>query len=58
MRGLNSVESALTFTDGWLVYYNFFRPHESLGNKTPAEVAKADFPYKSWKEVITGGKQP
>lgn len=56
MRGLAHVESAITFTDGWLVNYNFFRPHESLGNKTPADAAKADFPYKSWKDVIMGGK--
>ncbi len=55
MRGLSNFETAITFTDGWLVNYNFFRPHESLGNKTPAHVAKADFPYTSWKEVIMGG---
>ncbi len=51
MRGLKNLESAIEFTDGWLVNYNFFRPHEALGGKTPAEVAKADFPYKSWRDV-------
>ena len=55
MRGLKNIDSAIEFTDGWLVNYNFFRPHEALGNKTPAEVAKADFPYTSWKDVVIGG---
>ena len=55
MRGLKNLESAIEFTDGWLVNYNFFRPHEALGNKTPAQVAKADFQYKSWKDVVMGG---
>ena len=52
MRGMRNKETARLIMDGWLISYNFFRPHESLNNKTPAEVAKADFPYKSWKDVI------
>jgi transposase-like protein len=52
MRGLHNKQSAQLFMDGWLIHYNFFRPHESLNNKTPAEMAKADFPYKNWKDVI------
>ncbi|TRZ96868.1 MAG: IS1/IS6 family transposase [Dehalococcoidia bacterium] len=40
------------FTDGWLVHYNFFRPHPAVGGKTPAEAAGADAPYKSWKDVV------
>lgn len=55
MRGLKNIESAIEFTDGWLVNYNFFRPRKTLSNKTPVEVAKADFPYKSWKDVVMGG---
>ena len=38
--------------DGWLAHYNFFRPHGALGGKTPAQVAGAESPYKSWKDVI------
>ncbi len=53
MRGLHNKQTAQLFMDGWLIHYNFFRPHESLKNKTPAEVAKADFPYKSWRDVVT-----
>jgi len=32
--------------------YNFLRPHESLENETPAEVAKIQYPYKSWQEIL------
>jgi len=56
MRGMQNRETARLIMDGWLVHYNFFRPHEALANKTPGEVAKATFPYKSWKEVLLGGK--
>jgi transposase-like protein len=57
MRGMRNKETARLIMDGWLINYNFFRPHESLNNKTPAEVAKADFPYKSWQDVIMAGSQ-
>jgi transposase-like protein len=52
MRGLKTPESALIILDGWLVFYNFFRPHESLGGKTPAEKAGLDFPLKNWLDVV------
>jgi hypothetical protein len=38
------------------VIINFFRPHESLKNKTPAEVARADFSFKSWQDVVMANK--
>jgi hypothetical protein len=39
--------------DGWFVYYNFLRPHQSLNGKTPAEVSKIGLnPETSWKELI------
>lgn len=56
MRGLKTPESALLILDGWLVYYNFFRPHESLGDKTPAEKAGLDFPLKNWLDVVKQSK--
>lgn len=52
MRGLKKVETAKLFTDGWLVYYNYFRPHESLKDRTPAEVAKIRFPFRNWADVV------
>lgn len=54
MRGLKSVETAQPLLDGWLVHYNYFRPHESLDDKTPAEVAGVKFFYKDWLDVIEG----
>ena len=54
MRGMKTPESARLILDGWLIYYNFFRPHESLKDKTPAEVASIQFPYKNWLDVVQG----
>ncbi len=51
MRGLKSIETATQFTDGFLVNYNYFRPHEALDGKTPAEVAKVDYQIKNWAEL-------
>ena len=38
--------------DGWLVHYNFFRPHSALNGKTPAEAAKARARFKTWADVV------
>ncbi|MFC1986802.1 IS6 family transposase [Chloroflexota bacterium] len=54
MRGLKSIKTAQALLDGWLVHYNHFRTHESLNDKTPAEVAGVKFPYKDWLDVIEG----
>jgi putative transposase len=52
MRGLHTAESARLFLDGWLVHYNFFRPHMSLKDRTPASVAGIRFPLHNWKDVV------
>lgn len=54
MRGLKTRKSAKLITDGWLVHYNFFRPHEALGNKTPAEKAGIKFPFRNWADIVKG----
>ncbi|MBA7665717.1 hypothetical protein ES703_73791 [subsurface metagenome] len=51
MRGLHTLESARLFMDGWLVHYNFFRPHMSLRDRTPASVAGIRFPFRNWKDI-------
>lgn len=51
MRALKDANSALAFIDGFLVYYNYFRPHMSLDGKTPAEEAGIDYPAKNWREL-------
>ena len=51
MRGLKSIPTAQALLDGWLVHYNFFRPHMSLNDSTPASVAGIRFPHRNWKDV-------
>ncbi len=51
MRGLKNIVTARDFLDGWLVHYNYLRPHTALDDKTPAEVAGVDFPYKNWANI-------
>lgn len=50
-RAFRDVETLIQFTDGWLVYYNYFKPHESLNNKTPAEEAKVNYSVKNWADL-------
>ncbi|MFC1985641.1 transposase [Chloroflexota bacterium] len=52
MRGLKNIETAIEFTNGWLVHYNYLRPHEALKDKTPAEVAGVKYPYRNWQDII------
>lgn len=56
MRGLKNIESAHDFIGGWLVHYNFLRPHTALDDKTPAEVAGIDYPYENWADIIRKNK--
>jgi len=51
MRGLKNIETAIDFVNGWLVHYNFFRPHESLNDRTPANKAGIAFPFADWLDV-------
>lgn len=51
MRGFKDMDTLIQFTDGFLVYYNFFRPHEGLNDRTPAEAAKIDYRIKNWAEL-------
>ena len=52
MRGLHTVETAKKFLDGWLIHYNYFRPHTSLKDTTPAQMAGIKFPFRNWKDVV------
>lgn len=58
MRGLKSLKTARLLLDGWLVHYNFFRPHEALKDRTPAEKAGIGLPYRDWLDVIREGGYP
>ena len=52
LRGLDSIETGQRYLDGYTLTYNYFREHESLGYKTPGEVAKTGFPYKEWADIV------
>lgn len=52
MRGMDKSETYQLILEGFILNYNYLRPHGSLKDRTPAEVAKIDFPYKSWLDVI------
>lgn len=51
MRGLRTAETAKRFLDGWEIYYNYMKPHESLDSKTPAEAARCDYTFRDWADI-------
>ena len=51
MRGLKSIDTAIQFTEGWLVHYNYLRPHESLNDRPPAQVAGIKYPFENLADV-------
>lgn len=56
MRGLKSMDSTKDLLTGFAVHYNFVRPHQSLQNKTPAQVAGLNTP-SNWKALIEQATQ-
>ena len=58
LRGLDNRASGQRYLDGWVLHYNLFREHESLGDKTPGEAAKVDAPFKEWADVTRGSATP
>lgn len=52
LRGLKKPETARQFLDGWLIHYNYFRPHLSLDGKTPAQKAGVTLTAKDWLDVV------
>ncbi|MBI2849678.1 MAG: IS1/IS6 family transposase [Chloroflexi bacterium] len=51
MRAFRSLETLHDFMNGYLVYYNYFKPNDALEGKTPAEAAKIDYQIKNWKDL-------
>jgi len=52
MRGMDRNSNFQLILDGFVFYYNYLRPHMGIGGRTPAEVAKVDYPYESWGDVV------
>lgn len=51
MRAFRDMDTLIQFMDGYLAYYNFFKPNEALKGKTPAEAAHVDYQVKNWKDL-------
>jgi putative transposase len=52
IRGLKHFETASDYAQGWMVNYNYLKPHESLSYRTPTQVAAIDYPYRNWADII------
>lgn len=52
MRGLKSKDTANLILEGYLIYYNFMRPHIGLRGKTPAEKAGLNLSIRNWLDVV------
>jgi len=46
------LDTARLLTEGFLVHYNFFKEHESLGNESPVEHMKIDMPFTDWGDIV------
>ncbi len=53
MKAFRDIETLITFAGGFLVYYNFLKPHEALKGKTPAEKAKVRYTAKTWVDLVS-----
>ena len=45
-------QPASQLVDGFLIHYDFFRPHMTLHHKTPAEVAGIGISIRTWEDVV------
>jgi putative transposase len=52
MKAFRDIDTLIEFAKGFLTYYNFLKPHESLKGKTPAEKAKIRYKAKTWVDVV------
>jgi len=52
MRGLKTIESAKAISEGFIIHYDFLRPHMTLRGKTPAIAAGLKLPFKTWIELV------
>jgi len=55
IRGFKNMDTARLLTQAWLVHYNFFKEHSTLGDVPPATKMGAT-PIKDWAEVVSQTK--
>ena len=51
LRALKHRETGQEYVDGLVLHYNYFRPHDGLDGKRPAEAAGAVLPFQDWEDV-------
>lgn len=56
LRALKKRDSGQSYVDGLVIQYNYFRPHQALKGKTPAEKSGADIPFRNWREVAEASR--
>jgi putative transposase len=56
LRGFKTKDTAEHILDGFLIHYDFFRPHMTLQDRTPAEIAGIKSPFKNWIDVVRQNK--
>ncbi len=54
LRGLKGRDTGQAYLDGLVLHYNYFRPHEALDDKRPAQAAGAELPFDDWSDVAAG----
>jgi len=54
MHHFKDIDTARLLTEGWLIHYNFFKEHESLGNVSPAQHMKTSLPFSNWETIVRG----
>jgi transposase-like protein len=52
MGRLRNRGHAQTILNGWLVHYNYFRLQDALHGRTPGDMAKANFKYQGWNDLV------
>lgn len=54
MRGFGNVETAEIMTSAFRNYYNFIKPHNSIGGLTPAKMAGigVENSENKWEELL------
>ena len=51
LRSMKKRETGQNYLDGWMLDYNYFRPHLGLNRNTPAQVARLRVPFRDWQDV-------
>jgi putative transposase len=52
VRGFKNPVMAKLLTDAWLVHYNFFKEHTTLGDIPPAQKMGIPTPFEDWNGVL------